>query len=148
MKPAKGYTAAGLIKHIVTRWAVDLYFLITKEEQPFFVLTPMSKKNTMHRIKVGNNKVLNWWLGQEKENGLTADLSWCALSEFISSSLCYFPLPISFLQNGISEVLPPFSFPDWAWQKCKHLGRRLKISLWKQWRKELQFTCLYHLGQT
>lgn len=96
----------------------------------------------MHRTKVGNNEVLKWWLGQEKENGLTADLSWCALSEFISSSLCYFPLPTSFLQNSISEVLPPFSFPVWAWQKRKHLGRRLKISQWKQWRKELQFTCL------
>lgn len=58
-------------------------------EAAFFILTHMSKKNIVHRTKVGNNEELKMMIGTREENGLTMDLSWCALSEFImSSSLC------------------------------------------------------------
>lgn len=55
----------------------------------FFILTHMSKKNAAHRPRVGNNEELKMMIGTREENGLTTDLAWCALSEFIvSSSLC------------------------------------------------------------
>lgn len=58
-------------------------------EAALFIVTHMSKKNIVHRTKVGNNEELKMMIGTREENGLTMDLSWCALSEFImSSSLC------------------------------------------------------------
>lgn len=37
----------------------------------------------LHTTKVGNNEELEVLIGMREENGLTMDLFWCALSEFI-----------------------------------------------------------------
>lgn len=64
-------------------------FSATEGHAAFCILTHGRSKNTVHTTKVGNKEELKVMIGMREENGLTMDLSRCALSELIvSSSQC------------------------------------------------------------